>query len=188
MNKTNDSCSIRYSMKRLWDESRARCIRNGIVLMPFTLIELENEPMWRYSEWRRASRGVGGGAREGGAWMCSSAQSTFPCVPLPPAFFSANSAAAKRSNRSTGSNATTAYYTSTPLFPTPLTHPIPTSPLVEHYLYFFLFRPPPPSPFHPVFPSSSIFLAVLIYRLAYFMCVNYNSFQKMIPVYRDLCH
>ena len=47
---------------------------------------------------------------------------------------------------------------------------------------------PPPSPFHPVFPSSSIFLAVLIYRLAYFMCVNYNSFQKMIPVYRDLCH
>lgn len=101
---------------------------NRIVLMPFKLIELENESMWRYGTIKEGDRGGwGGGVKawwrdrrgrrkwklgwgvdgyaKGGAWMCNN-------NPRP-----ANSAAARHSDRSTGSNATTAYYASPSLRP-----------------------------------------------------------------------
>lgn len=91
------------------------------------------------------------GYAKGGAWMCNNT------TPVP-----ANSAAARHSDRSTGSNATTAYYASPslclPIFPPslcfpihPSIHPFPSSSFVSFPLGLCfslvassLFNPPPP--------------------------------------------
>lgn len=93
------------------------------------------------------------GYAKGGAWMCNNT------TPVP-----ANSAAARHSDRSTGSNATTAYYASPslclPIFPPslcfpirPSIHPFPSSSFVSFPLGLCfslvassLFNPPPRFP------------------------------------------
>lgn len=103
--------------------------RNRIVLMPFKLIELENESMWRYGTIKEGEGGgavgkSGGGREEEGererererlesgfGWM-DTQKGAHGCATTQPLPVPANSAAARHSDRSTGSNATTAYYAS----------------------------------------------------------------------------